>query len=119
MTDPLELILQQTGVKNSYFSPTSRYFGLEVKILESRDGEKKAYIKRRFIAQPELFQLLQEHSVNQGERLDNIAHEYLGDAEQFWRICDANTVMHPNELINKMGNKIKITMPAGITGINS
>ena len=84
MTSPLERILQQTGVRNSYFSPTSRYFGLEVKILETKEHKTKVFVKRRFIAQPEQFYVLQEHSVNQGERLDNIAHEYLGDPEQFW-----------------------------------
>ena len=34
----------------------------------------------------------------QGDRLDNIAARYLGDPEQFWRICDANGAMRPDEL---------------------
>ena len=114
MKDPLQVILQQTGITNSYFSVTSRYFGLEVKIWESDDGPNKAYVKRRFIAQPENFKVLHQHSVNQNERLDNIAHHYLGDPELFWRICDANAAMHPNELTDEIGKKINITMPGEI-----
>ena len=26
----------------------------------------------------------------QGERLDNVAAQYLGDPTLFWRLCDAN-----------------------------
>jgi hypothetical protein len=55
-----------------------------------------------------------EHTVTQGERLDNIAAQYLGDPEQFWRICDANAVLRPDELTDTTGRRIRITMPAGI-----
>ncbi|MEL6718709.1 MAG: LysM domain-containing protein [Bacteroidota bacterium] len=114
MTDPLQLIMQQTGVTNSHFSPTSRYFGIAVEVLQTEQQGEVAYVKRRMIAPPEHFQLLQEHSVTQGERLDHIAHQYLGDPEQFWRICDANAAMHPNELTEHIGSKIRITLPEGV-----
>lgn len=114
--NPVEKILQQTGVHNSHFEPTSRYFGLKTKIFESKNHNKKAYVTRRFISAPESFQLLQEHTVSQGERLDNISHQYLGDPEQFWRICDSNAAMYPNRLTEEIGNIIKITMPEGMTG---
>ena len=42
--------------------------------------------------------LLAEHVVVRGDRLDLIAAAYLGDPTQFWRICDANPVIHPEEL---------------------
>ena len=116
MKNPLETILQQTGLNNSYFAPTSRYYGLETKILESKSHQKHVFVKRRFISQPEAFELLQEHTVSQDDRLDNIAHQYLGDAEQFWRICDANAVLYPNRLTEAIGNIIKITMPEGMSG---
>ena len=54
---------------------------------------------------------LLEHTVTQGERLDNITAKYLGDPTQFWRICDANYVMRPDELTDTIGNVIEITMP--------
>ena len=33
-----------------------------------------------------------------GDRLDNVSAQYLGDPEQFWRLCDANNAMEPEEL---------------------
>jgi hypothetical protein len=57
---------------------------------------------------------LTEHTVNEGERLDNITALYLGDPEQFWRVCDANGVIRPEELTETVGRKIRITLPEGI-----
>jgi len=48
--------------------------------------------------------------------LDNLAAKYLGDPEQFWRLCDANGAMRPDELVEVIGAVIKITLPQGITG---
>jgi hypothetical protein len=62
------------------------------------------------------FSVLQEHSVVQGDRLDNVAAKYLGDPEQFWRLCDANGAIRPDELTETIGNKIRITLPQGIPG---
>lgn len=115
MNNPVERLLQDTGLSNSYFQPTSRYYGLQTKSLETNDYKKATYVERRFISQPDEYQLLQEHTVRQNDRLDNIAHQYIGDPEQFWRICDANAVMHPNELTENIGDTIKITMPQGVS----
>ena len=71
---------------------------------------------RRFVPQPERFQLLQEHTVVQGERLDNLAAQYLGDPTLFWRLCDANRAMRPWELTATVGRRLRVTMPDGITG---
>ncbi len=98
------------------YPPSSRYYGIEVAKVEVTGGEAQAYLRRRFVPAPESFFLLQEHSVTEGERPDNIAHKYLGDPEQFWRLCDANNVMDPNELTGTPGQKICITLPAGISG---
>lgn len=119
MTDPLQLLLQQAGLKAPRFAPNSRYNGLEIATLESTNQQPIVYVRRRFIAPPEQFELLQEHTVAEGERPDHLAHEYLNDAEQFWRICDANAVMHPNELTDTIGEKIRITLPEGIAGTNN
>lgn len=114
MTNPLELMLQQAGLKNNQFSPNSRYHGTEVAVLESETQGKVVYVKRRFIASPEHYDLLQEHTISQEERMDNIAAQYLGDPEQFWRICDANALLNPLDL--KTGEKLRITLPQGIPG---
>lgn len=98
------------------FSFTSRYYGIEIARLETAEGETIVYVRRRFIPQPERFALLQEHMVSQGERLDNITASYLNDPEQFWRLCDANRAMRPDELTETIGRKLRITLPEGIPG---
>ncbi|MBL8499017.1 MAG: LysM domain-containing protein [Nitrosomonas sp.] len=119
MIDPneaLQRMLQSPGLSLTVFPPTSRYYGIETAVLETADGEKIIYLKRRFVPLPERFELLQEHVVTQGQRLDNITVQYLGDPEQFWRICDANRAMRPEEL-EEFGRRLRITLPEGIPGI--
>jgi hypothetical protein len=99
------------------FSPMSRYSGVETATIETPDGKVIIYLRRRFLPQPERFALLQEHVVLQGERLDNITARYLGDPEQFWRVCDANGAMRPDELTETVGRRLRITLPEGIPGI--
>jgi hypothetical protein len=98
------------------FPPNSRYAGAETATLEELDGRKVIYLKRRFIPQPERFAQLQEHIVSEGERLDNITAQYLGDPEQFWRICDANAALRPEDL-EEIGRRLRLTLPEGIPGI--
>ena len=98
------------------FPNTSRYSGIETATLETRGGRTLAYLRRRFAPPPGRFALLQEHTVAEGERLDRLAAQYLGDPEQFWRLCDANGVLHPDELTATIGRRIRITLPEGIPG---
>ncbi len=98
------------------FQLTSRYSSTETASFETPDGKTIRYLRRRFLPAVERFTLLQEHEVSQADRLDNISARYLGDAEQFWRICDANPVMIPEEL-EEPGRRIRITLPEGIPGI--
>jgi len=99
------------------FPINSRYSNVPVATYETTSGTTIAYVRRRFIPLPERFDLLQEHTVSQGERLDQIAAEYLGDPEQFWRIADANGAMQPDELTTPFGRSLRITLPEGIRGI--
>lgn len=98
------------------FPITSRYYNIERVEQETPDGRKIVYLRRRFVPPPERFDLLQEHSVAEGDRLDNIAAAYLGDPEQFWRLCDANNAIRPDELTDEVGRKLRITLPEGIPG---
>lgn len=116
--DPYQNILQQASLATTSFPPNSRYYGIETVTIES-NGETIAYLRRRFVPQSERFSLLQEHTVTEGDRLDNLANQYLGDPEQFWQICDANNVLHPEELTESIGFKIRITLPEGIPGNNN
>jgi len=118
MTDPMQAIQGLSAFMPAFFSMTSRYSGIGMAKLETADGRTIAYIQRRFIPSPERFALLQEHLVTQGDRLDNITYQYLGDPEQFWRVCDANRAMHPDDLTaaTMIGRRLRITLPEGIPG---
>src|SRR5262249_12571257 len=94
----------------------SRYYTTETAMFETADGRRIIYLRRRFPSQPDRFELLLEHTVAQGERLDNITALYLGDPEQFWRVADANGAMRPDELTEEIGRKLRITLPEGVPG---
>ena len=96
------------------FPPTSRYHNIETATLETADGKEIVYLKRRFVPGPDRFTMLQEHSVVEGDRLDNITALYLGDPLQFWRVCDANNAMYPPDLTAEIGRRLRITWPEGI-----
>lgn len=114
--DPVQAMLAQTSLQKNLFVATSRYYGLDTETLTRADGTTIIYLKRRFVPSPDQFQLLQNHTVTQGERLDNIAAQFLGDPELFWRIADANGGMRPEDLVQTVGQQLKITLPQGITG---
>jgi hypothetical protein len=103
-------------MRQDNFPPTSRYYPIEAAELTLDDGRIVRYLRRRFLPATERFSAIQEHRVAQAERLDQIAARYLGDPEQFWRIADANGAMHPRELVEEEGGRVKIALPEGIPG---
>jgi hypothetical protein len=100
----------------SDISPLSRYFGIATATLELADGTTVIHLRRRFVPAPERFALLQWHEVRDGERIDQVAAHYLGDPEQFWRLCDANRALRPAELVDRPGKLLRITLPEGVPG---
>jgi hypothetical protein len=117
MTDPLQFLMQTVPLNQVLFSPNSRYHVVPTAVHQMPDGTTVLYVKRRFIPPPEKFALLHEHTLVQGERLDHLAARYFGDPELFWRICDANGILRPEELLEEVGRRIRITLPEGITGV--
>lgn len=103
-------------MSNDAFSPTSRYFGLPTAELVTADGTTIVYVTRRFVPGVDRFALLQRYRVSVTDRPDSIAARFLGDPEQFWRVCDANAVLRPEELTDTTGRVIRITLPEGIPG---
>jgi hypothetical protein len=95
------------------FSATSRYYGIDQIQYEGPDGLTIVYVRRRFIPELPVSATIAEHVVTGGERLDNITARYLGDPEQFWRLCDANTAMRPDELTEDIGRRLRIPLPQG------
>jgi hypothetical protein len=115
MSDPLQ-VLMQGPAKQQLFPPNSRYAGIDTGQLTTVDGKKIVYLRRRFVPSSERFALLQEYTVVQGDRLDNLAAKFIGDPERFWQICDANAAMRPEELTETLGRTLRITLPEGIPG---
>jgi hypothetical protein len=101
---------------NYNFPPTSRYYGIEIASLTTPDGEQIPYLRRRFLPPSDAFALLREHVVSDGERMDLIAARELGDAQAYWRICDSNDAMRPEDLTSPIGRRLRITLPQGIPG---
>src|SRR5437660_1777610 len=98
------------------FPVNSRYYGIETAEMTTADGKKHVYLRRRFLpATATTGAASVEHVVTKGERLDNITARYLGDPEQFWRLCDANDAMLPDELTAEaeIGRRLQIPMAGG------
>jgi hypothetical protein len=114
MNGAVQAAIAPTSPQATLFPPTSRYFGLATATLVTADGKSVIYLTRRFLPSADQFALLQLHTVIQGERPDHIAARYLGDPEAFWRLCDANNVMRPEELTETIGRQLRITLPQGV-----
>lgn len=99
------------------FPPGSRYHGIGVTEMTNVNGERVPYLRRRFVPPSSAFELLEEHRVVQGERLDQIAAQRFGDPQMYWMICDANDALRPEELIETVGKTLRITLPAGVPGV--
>lgn len=97
------------------FPPTSRYHGIAISSLTGADGEQTPYLARRFLPPSDHFALLRAHPVTAGERMDLIAAAELGVPEGYWRICDGNDAMRPEDLAT-VGRTLRITLPEGIPG---
>lgn len=117
MTDPVQAMLAQSALKNTQFTNQSRYYGIDTATLVLPQGQMVSYLRRRFLPSADQFQLLEEYTVRQGDRLDNIAAHFLGDPELFWRLCDANNAMRPQALTETLARVLRITLPEGVAGV--
>jgi hypothetical protein len=93
------------------FDHTSRYYNLEIATTTLPDGRTASYVRRRVLPQGEEMPLLAEVAVIQGERIDLIAHRTLGDPLAYWRICDANNAMNPQQLTQEPNRLLRVPLP--------
>jgi len=96
------------------FTATSRYYGLPVLTLASRQDGAPQYVARRLLPDPDTLARAGTYVVRPGDRLDLIANSQLGDPQLGWRIADAARVLDPDELTAVPGRTLRITLPAGI-----
>jgi hypothetical protein len=116
VNDPLQELLNAGALQTSAFPPNSRYHGVPVTRLELPGHDAVPYLRRRFVPPTERFAVVQRHTLVEGDRIDNLAAQYLGDPELYWQIADANGAMDPAELTEEPGRRLNITLPAGIPG---
>lgn len=93
------------------FDHTSRYYSLPTGTHTLPGGRTVTFVRRRFLPDGETLPLLAEVLTVQGERLDQLTARTLGDPLQFWRICDANDAMDPEELTGEPGRALRIPIP--------
>ena len=115
-SDMLQQLLQSGALQQSAFTTQSRYNGLPLLSLAEAGGQSVNYVSRRFIPPTVSFATLQRHRVVQGERSDVIAGQLLGDPLYYWRLCDANQALRPEDLTATPGAFIKISLAPGIPG---
>ena len=83
----------------------SRYAAVPIERLDDALGRTLRYLRTRVI--PETTSE-GGHTVDDSERLDHIAFRHLQDAERFWRICDANVALRPEDLVVRPGRVLRI-----------
>ena len=88
----------------------SRYVKVPDHEIGDSDNRVIRYKGIRIIGDVRSFRV---HMLREDERLDRLAFQYYRDPERFWRICDANEVMWPDELLLQTGQLIRISPPEG------
>jgi hypothetical protein len=78
------------------FFKGSRYEKLPTATYVDASGRSINYVRTRYIPPTPAYI---GHRVTDADRLDLIAYQYFRDSERFWRICDANLAMWPEEIL--------------------
>ena len=87
------------------FFKGSRYENVATDTFTDASGQAIKFKRIRFIPDtPAQLAVI----VSQGERLDHIAQRIYQDPDLFWRICDANLALRPDDLVAQPGRAIKI-----------
>ncbi|MBF0686751.1 MAG: hypothetical protein IR158_03145 [Cellulomonas sp.] len=92
------------------FDVDSRYATLPVLSRTTATGRQIAYVERRFLPRPEDLRPVARVPVAEGDRLDQLATRVLGDPLAYWRVCDANGALRPDDLLVP-GSMLLVTDP--------
>ena len=97
--------------------PTSRYDAIETVQGTDASGRSVTYKRRRLLPKGRDLPLMAEVVPAGGERLDLLANRTLGDPLAFWRICDANAALDPDDLVDAeaVGTQILVPLPGTVT----
>jgi nucleoid-associated protein YgaU len=118
MNYPLQAMINMGVVPSVNFPTDSRYYATSTLQYTAPNGQSITYLAQRFVPQPGApnYATVAQHTVKQGDRLDLLAANYLGDPLLYWLICDANGAIRPDQLVKIPGTVLNITMPQGVPG---
>jgi hypothetical protein len=88
------------------FDRGSRYEQVPQAVYTRPDGRGIRYVLLRLTPAPAA--AAAAHLVAETDRLDLLANRYYGDPLQFWRICDANEALRPDDLTATVRARIRI-----------
>jgi hypothetical protein len=95
------------------FETTSRYASVDDASIDvsEQDGTVRTirFKRRRFLPRPESMTVVAQHVMTDADRLDLLAARFAGDPTAFWRLCDGNDVLRPEEL-ESSGRVIDVVM---------
>jgi len=114
MSSPIGGFIAAGGTSGAPNAPNSRYNGIGTETLILPDGRETRYLRRRLIPQPEQYATLRQYVAIQGDRIDIVTNNQLGDPLLYWILCDANGATDPDALTAEPGRVLRITLPAGI-----
>src|SRR5678815_1204803 len=114
MNDPVQMLISAGAIPSSPFGPSSRYTNVAISLYSvATDDTPGADVRRRFVPQVRDIPIAARHTVRAGDRVDLLAHHYLGDVELTWRVADANAATDLLELTATPGMRIVIPQPPG------
>jgi len=75
------------------------------------NGRAVRYKRLRLLDRP---RIVRRHALVEGRRrLDLVAWRHFRDAERYWRICDANLALWPDDLVAEPNESIGIPQAKG------
>jgi hypothetical protein len=121
MNYPLKTLINLGVIPPVTFPTDSRYYGSKTLQYIAPGGQAVTYLARRFVPQPGApnYSTVAKHTIKQGDRLDLLAANYLGDPLMFWLLCDANGAVRPDDLVDTIGKILNITTPQGVPGMSN
>ncbi len=93
------------------FDERSRYRNQPTRESTRVDGTVVRHIVPRWIPEAALATVGAIHRASDSDRIDNLAHRYLGVATAWWLIADASGAMHPDTIGDTPGEIIIIPLP--------
>lgn len=100
---------------NDPINPNSRYADVERTSIVTADGRTVPYLRRRFLPAVSTMVAVRTIRVEEGDRLDLLSARLFGDAEQYWRLCDANPTIYPGD-IERTGETLQVALPGDMLG---